>query len=152
MADVARPPSTINAACGAAGLSSKDGGTAVVSSTITITQVTPTVSWATPADITYGTALGSSQLNAAASALVNGSTVSLPGTFSYTLTNGTTPASGIVLHAGQGQALKVSFTPTDSTEDATRTPHADGQERPRLAQVTGHVCETQRRGAREAYR
>jgi subtilisin-like proprotein convertase family protein len=59
----------------------------------------PVVTWAAPADIVYGTALGSSQLNADAS---------VPGTFAYT------PAVGAVLHAGSGQTLSVTFTPTDS--------------------------------------
>ena len=38
-------------------------------------KATPTITWATPADITYGTALSATQLNATASA---------PGTFAYT--------------------------------------------------------------------
>lgn len=57
-----------------------------------------TVTWAAPADITYGTALGASQLNASAT---------VPGTFAYT------PAAGAVLNAGASQTLSVRFTPTD---------------------------------------
>jgi hypothetical protein len=67
-----------------------------------------TIDWSNPADITYGTALGSGQLDA--SAWSAGS--SIPGNFSYTLANGTTPASGAVLNAGQDQILNVTFTPT----------------------------------------
>ncbi len=41
--------------------------------------------WANPANITGGTALGDDQLNA---------TANVPGTFTYTLADGVTPASG----------------------------------------------------------
>jgi hypothetical protein len=64
----------------------------------------PTLAWSTPANITYGTALGGAQLNA--SATYNSTNV--PGTFSYT------PAAGTVLHAGSGQAVSVTFTPANS--------------------------------------
>jgi MBG domain (YGX type) len=61
---------------------------------------TPTIQWATPAAITYGTALGATQLDA---------TSSVAGTFVYS------PAAGTVLTAGT-QTLKVTFTPTDTAE------------------------------------
>ncbi len=61
------------------------------------------IAWASPSDITYGTALGAPQLNAAASADGH----SVPGTFSYQ------PAAGTVLGAGQAQSLSVTFTPSD---------------------------------------
>ncbi len=61
------------------------------------------ITWPTPQDITYGTALGAAQLNATASS--GGQTV--PGTFSYD------PAAGTILGAGQGQTLAVTFTPSD---------------------------------------
>ena len=60
-------------------------------------KATPTITWATPADITYGTALSATQLNA---------TASVPGTFVYT------PVAGTVLNAGVGA-------------DAVRDLHAD---------------------------
>ena len=66
---------------------------------ITVNKATPTVSWTTPADITYGTALGASHLNA---------TASVPGTFVYT------PPAGTILNSGVGQVLSVNFTPTNS--------------------------------------
>jgi hypothetical protein len=66
--------------------------------TINVTKATPTITWANPADIVYGTALGAAQLNASAS---------VPGTLVYT------PASGTVLNAGNGQTLSVAFTPTN---------------------------------------
>ena len=66
---------------------------------INVLKATPVITWANPADITYPTALGATQLNA---------TASVPGTFVYT------PASGTVLNAGPAQTLSVAFTPTDT--------------------------------------
>ena len=74
-------------------------------STFTITQATPVVTWATPAAITYGTALSATQLDASAS---------VAGTFTYA-----TPA-GTVLTAGT-HTLSVTFTPTDATDFAAVT-------------------------------
>ena len=73
---------------------------AFVNGTLSITQVTPTITWAAPAVITYGTPLNGAQLNATSTAA---------GTFTYT------PAAGAVLSAGS-QRLSVVFTPTDSTD------------------------------------
>lgn len=75
------------------------GGSGGSSGSTQATKTTPTITWATPAAITYGSALSATQLNA---------TASVPGTFSYT------PASGSVPLAGS-QTLSVTFTPTDST-------------------------------------
>jgi hypothetical protein len=75
-----------------------------VSGTLVIDKSTPTVTWATPADINFGTPLGSTQLDATAKG-VGGAPLS--GTFGYT------PAAGEVLHAGT-HSLSVSFAPTDS--------------------------------------
>ena len=58
----------------------------------------PIITWNTPAGITYGTALSSTQLSA---------TANVPGTFTYS------PAPGTVLKAGS-QTLSVTFTPTDT--------------------------------------
>ena len=63
------------------------------------TKTTPTITWAAPSPITYGTALGGTQLNATASAA---------GSFTYS------PPASTVLGAGT-QTLSVTFTPTDST-------------------------------------
>jgi hypothetical protein len=68
-------------------------------------QATPTIAWATPAAITYGTPLSTTQLNASAS---------VPGTFVYS------PAPGVVLGVGQ-QKLTVTFTPTATTDYTTAT-------------------------------
>ena len=70
----------------------------------------PTIDWATPAAITYGTALTSKELDA--KAVYNGSSVD--GTFVYT------PAKGAVLGAGS-QTLSVTFTPTKATKYTTAT-------------------------------
>src|SRR5262249_36498351 len=64
--------------------------------TFTIYQATPTITWDYPSAITYGTALGSTQLNATATGVAG---AALPGAFSYT------PAAGAVLNAGLGQTL-----------------------------------------------
>ena len=39
----------------------------ITTSSLTVTKLTPTVTWANPADITYGTALSATQLDATAS-------------------------------------------------------------------------------------
>jgi hypothetical protein len=67
--------------------------------TYTVGQATPSITWATPAAITYGTALSAAQLNA---------TANVPGIFVYT------PAAGVVLTAGP-HTLSVTFAPTDTT-------------------------------------
>src|SRR5204862_754719 len=64
---------------------------------------TAAITWPTPADVTYGAALGATQLNA---------TWVEQGTFVYT------PAAGVVLDAGT-HALSVTFTPTDANYTAT---------------------------------
>ncbi len=73
--------------------------------TLTVKAV-PVITWAQPADIGYGTALGAAQLCASAS---------VPGTFVYH------PGSGTVPAAGQGQALHVDFTPDDTANYANAT-------------------------------
>ncbi len=64
------------------------------------TTATPTITWASPASIVYGTALSAAQLDA---------TANVAGTFAYS------PAAGTVLGAGT-QTLSVTFTPTDTTD------------------------------------
>ena len=58
----------------------------------------PTITWNAPAAISYGTALGSTQLNA---------TANVPGTFAYTPRRG--PCS-----KREQQTLSATFTPTDT--------------------------------------
>jgi hypothetical protein len=61
--------------------------------------ITPIITWSNPANITYGTALTSTQLD---------TTSSVPGTFAYN------PPSGTVLSEGT-HVLTATFTPTDTT-------------------------------------
>lgn len=84
----------------------------------------PDITWANPADISYGTALGAAQLDATATVVIGGATQAVPGTFHYTLADGTTAAAGAVLHAGQGQILNVTFTPTDTNGYASTSAQA----------------------------
>ena len=72
--------------------------TANGSVSLTVNQATPTITWSNPADIVYGTALNSTQLDAFAS---------VPGALVYS------PTNGIVLGAGT-QTLHVDFTPNDA--------------------------------------
>ena len=69
------------------------------------TPVVPSLTWNSPPQITYGTALSSAQLNA---------TCSVPGAFSYF------PAAGAVLSAGL-QTLSVTFTPSDAKSYSSAT-------------------------------
>src|SRR5262249_46201195 len=73
--------------------------TAVFVCNVVTQKLTPTITWSNPADITYGTALSGTQLNAPAS---------VPGTFAYS------PQAGTILNAGNNQTLQVVFTPTDT--------------------------------------
>jgi hexosaminidase len=73
--------------------------TSAIATLTVVTQVVESVTWISPADITYGTGLSSNQLNA---------TSSVAGTFIYNPTNGT------VLGAGS-YTLSVLFIPTDTT-------------------------------------
>jgi hypothetical protein len=73
---------------------------------LTILPNTPNVTWSSPNAITYGTALGSTELNASAD---------VAGTFVYT------PQSGSVLHAAD-HVLSVRFVPADNQfEEVTAT-------------------------------
>ena len=66
-----------------------------------VNRATPSITWANPVGITYGTALGTSQLDA---------TSSVPGTFTYG------PFAGWLLSAGRGQLLTAVFVPVDATD------------------------------------
>jgi hypothetical protein len=69
------------------------------SGTFTISRATPVVSWDEPPAITYGTPLGSAQLNA---------TADVPGTVIYD------PPAGTVLAAGSHRLLTAVFAPSDT--------------------------------------
>ncbi|MEI6666625.1 MAG: S8 family serine peptidase [Acidobacteriota bacterium] len=74
--------------------------------TIDVSKATPLVTWTSPAAITYGTALSSTQLNA---------TANVPGTLTYT------PSLGTLVDAGNSRPLSVTFTPTDAANYASVT-------------------------------
>ncbi len=80
---------------------------------LVVNQALPSVAVNGPINITYGTPLTNSLLSGTASWTVNGSNVTVPGTFSFT------SAIGTLLSAGNGQSVSVTFTPTDSTDFAT---------------------------------
>lgn len=67
-------------------------------------KMSPAITWSNPADITYGTALNSTQLNAVAKDPVSGDTVA--GTFTYS------PGAGSILDVGT-HTLHVDFTSSD---------------------------------------
>jgi hypothetical protein len=77
----------------------------VTASDTVIFQQPPAITWATPANIVYGTALSGTQLNASSP---------VAGSFSYT------PSAGTVLSVGP-HTLTASFTPTDTTDYTTAT-------------------------------
>jgi hypothetical protein len=66
---------------------------------VTVAKATPTITWATPSAITFGTALSATQLNA---------TGSIAGAITYS------PASGSIPSVGT-QTLTATFTPADTT-------------------------------------
>jgi CSLREA domain-containing protein len=92
---------TANGSAGSYAVAISAGGSWGTSASLTNLKGTPTITWSDPADITYGTALSATQLDAMAS---------VPGTFSYT------PGSGTVLGIGPNQTLSATFTPTDTAD------------------------------------
>jgi YVTN family beta-propeller protein len=83
------------------------GGTSPTTSgdQYTYTRTAPTLTWTSPAPITFGTALSGTQLDAHAN---------VAGTFTYT------PAAGTVLQPGT-QTLTATFTPTNTADYTTGT-------------------------------
>ena len=86
---------------------------------ITVTQATPTITWAPSTSLAYGTSLNG-QLNATAT---NGSSAAVDGTFTYTATP-TSGGSAVAVTASSVLAtgtytLTVNFTPTDTTDYAS---------------------------------
>jgi hypothetical protein len=84
---------------------STDYTTATATVTLAVNKATPTITWTTPAAITYGTALSATQLDAK---------TSVSGALVYGPAAGTVPALGT-------DTLTVSFTPTDTTDYTTAT-------------------------------
>ena len=73
--------------------------------TFVVSKATPTINWANPAPITYGTLLSTTQLNAS---------TPTAGNFAYS------PGLGAVLNAGN-QTLSATFTPLDTANYTTVT-------------------------------
>ncbi|MGD0858639.1 MAG: Ig-like domain repeat protein [Terracidiphilus sp.] len=86
-------------------ISSPNFSSNVTASDTVIFQQPPTINWATPTPIVYGTALSAAQLDA---------TSPLAGSFSYS------PGAGTVLGVGP-QTLTATFSPTDTTDYTTGT-------------------------------
>jgi hypothetical protein len=80
------------------------------SGTLTISKADQAITWANPADIVYGTALGAAQLDATVSVVGPAPA----GTLTYS------PAAGTVLPAGGGQVLSVTAAATTDYNAATR--------------------------------
>ncbi len=91
---------------------STDFSTVQTTVTVNVTQITPQLSL-NPVNIGYGLPLANNQLSGTATAVVNGQTVNVPGSFAYTT------AAGTLLSAGQGQTESVTFTPNDTTDYST---------------------------------
>ena len=71
------------------------------SAVLKIDKAPPTIIWANPANLYFGSALGSAQLNA---------TSSVPGILLYN------PPAGTFLPVGSGQSLSVTFIPSDTVD------------------------------------
>lgn len=79
--------------------------------TLVIDKANQTITWANPANITYGTALGATQLNATVTGVSGGSAA---GALTYT------PPVGTLLNAGS-QTLQVDASATTNYNSATKT-------------------------------
>lgn len=145
---------TPSAATGAA-FNASDYAINYVTGTLTVGQATPTIVWANPADISYGTALGSGQLDAVANGVIGNPVSAVTGTYSYT------PAAGTVLTVGSSQALSVSFTSSDanyanvsggaSINVVKTTPTYAGLQSPSIVYGTTSVTLTGSLGGNGAY-
>jgi PKD repeat protein len=95
------PPTGVGTYSVTATINNPNYNSTSATATLTITKATPVLAWATPASITYGTLLSSTQLDP---------TSSVPGTFVYS------PAAGAKLPVGTGETLTATFTPTDTKD------------------------------------
>jgi len=91
-----------------------------VTKTVNADPATPTVTWATPAAIPYGTALTATQLDA---------TANVAGTFAYVPWTPVGPPSSGFLPVGS-DTLLVIFTPTDTTDYTTASARVNLQVTP----------------------
>ena len=92
--------------------------------TINVLKADQVISWSDPTGIPYGTALSAAQLNAG---LTSGD-----GALTYD------PAIGVVLNAGDHQALQVDAAETGNFKAATATVHIDVN--PKAASVTPNAA------------
>ncbi len=81
----------------------------------------PVVTWTNPADITYGTPLSATQLDATANVL---------GAFTYS------PPAGTMLSAGQAQVLSSTFTPANSGNQYSNTVSINVDKQPLVVTAT----------------
>jgi hypothetical protein len=80
---------------------------------LTINQATPPISWQPASPVRYNVPITTAQLDA---------TSTLPGAFGYTDASSASVVAGTyVFAANGGQQLDATFTPTDSTDYASRT-------------------------------
>jgi uncharacterized protein (TIGR02145 family) len=91
-----------------------------------ISKKEPIITWATPADISFGILLNDAQLNA---------TADIAGTFVYT------PSAGTLLNVGDNQNLKVDFTPTGAAtyDTASKTVKINVTVVPTITDIEGNV-------------
>ncbi|MGN6264674.1 MAG: IPT/TIG domain-containing protein, partial [Ginsengibacter sp.] len=82
-----------------------------VGQTLTVNKADQTITWTNPADITYGTLLSATQLNAVVTGVTGGSAT---GAVTYT------PAAGTLLNAGTSQTLHVDVAATDNYNAASK--------------------------------
>ena len=97
--------------------------TASISVRLTVNPIAPVITWAVPAPITYGTALGVRELNARSV---------VAGSFAYV------PAAGTVLSAGS-QTLRTTFTPDNLRNYTTVTAQVVIQVRKAVPELTWAV-------------
>ena len=92
-------------------------------------KIDPIIIWENPADISFGTLLSNTQLNA---------TANVAGIFVYT------PTIGTKLNIGTNQDLKVDFIPTDSTtfNNISKTVKINITDNPKLTDIDGNVYNT----------
>lgn len=102
-------------------LSAANYGFTFVSGSLTVSPAATAIIWPSPSAITYGAALGATQLNAAPGGIA--------GTFTYS------PAAGAVLSAGL-HTLSVSFAPADSADYSASTGSVSINVNPAVVTVT----------------
>lgn len=98
-------PTTAGSYAVVASLNNPNYVAANVTGTLVIAKATPSLGWAQPAAIVFGTVLGNGQLNATATF----NAASVAGAFVYG------PAAGTLLNVGTW-TLSVTFTPSDTTD------------------------------------